>query len=51
MTKATLPVMLNSTPDCNERKSNLRGLLKSMAFASVLSFWLFLGKGLPPGPS
>lgn len=51
MTRAMLPVTLKSTPDCREMKSSFRALLKSRAFASELSFWLFLGKGLPPGPS
>jgi hypothetical protein len=51
MTRAMFPVRLKSTPDCREMNSNFRALLKSRVLASDLSFWLFLGKGLPPGPS
>jgi hypothetical protein len=51
MTRAMFPVKLKSTPDWREMKRTFRALLKSSAFASDLSFLLFLGKGLPPGPS
>lgn len=51
MTRAMFPQILRSTPDCSEMKSNFRALLKSKALSPDLSFWLFLGKGLPPGPS
>jgi hypothetical protein len=51
MTKAMFPHKLKSTPDWREMKRTFRALLKSRAFASDLSFLLFLGKGLPPGPS
>jgi len=50
MTTTMLPVKLSSTPACSVMKSSFRGRLKSKAFASVPSFLLFFGSGLPPGP-